>query len=80
MNCSCYDCEHEAEDRAYDLGHDEGRTAGYDDGYREARRDVVAGCLDILRTRRLGSGLPFPLYDDVMTLDEVEKMIREAGK
>lgn len=75
--CSCCDDD---EDRAYDQGYEEGRSTGYADGYQEAKQDVKHAVLEKLRARRLGADLPLPLYNDVMTLDEVEKMIREAGK
>lgn len=69
------------EDRADEKGYgqedlDEARGEGYDEGHRDLVRALLA------QVSRLedGAGLPTPVCSDVMTYDEVRKMIEKETR
>jgi hypothetical protein len=58
--------------------HDEVNAAREDElaaSYDEGQRDLVRGLLSQLARLEAGSQLPFPVYNDVMTYDEVRKLV-----
>lgn len=75
----------EALQRAWDDHdcHDEVDAAREDElaaSYDEGRRDLVRALFSQLERREAGAGLPFPVYSDVMTYDEVRKMIEKETR
>lgn len=74
--CRCCDCEDREETRAYANGMDEGIAQGREEGYEEGQHDLRKGLLEEVAQRMRGADLPTPIYDDVMSLEEVQTMIR----
>ena len=63
--------------------HDEGFRQGEESGEAEGRRAVdrlVKALIDDVDRRRRQAELPLPLHPGVMSLDQVEKMIRRVSR
>lgn len=70
----------------YDEGYDEGYDDGHDDGKQEAgdvreiffrsQNDALYALAEEIDKRKRGAALPHPIYNDTMTLDEIEQLIR----
>lgn len=72
----------QAHEEALDTAREDGYSDGYNDGTREGTQqldDFRRVVLEKLAQLRLGAELPLPLNGITMTLEEVEKLIREAA-
>lgn len=66
-------------DAAHDAGFKEGEESGEAEGRREVDQ-LVHALIDDVDRRRRQAQLPLPLNSGVMTLDQVEAMIRRVSK
>lgn len=66
-------------DEARDAGFKEGEESGEAEG-RRAVDQLVNALIDDVDRRRRQAELPLPLHPGVMSLDQVEKMIRRVSR
>ena len=68
-------------DTAFESGREQGEDEGFKEGEKRGRElvdDFARRLLDKLAQLRMGAELPMPLNGITMTLDEIERMIKEG--